>query len=570
MGQSRWAAWAALALLLAGGARVMATYGERAQGFDEPGHIAAGMGWLAKGTYLVDPLHPPLGRDAIALPLYLAGERYPKLTANDPASANYNVIGNAVLYGDGHLRRNLALARFGVLPFFFIAGLVVFAWSRREFGDLAAVLGVALFSTLPMVLAMAGMAYTDIVAAAMQALCLFAFASWIERPTARRTLLTGIAAGLALLAKFTTLLFVPAAVAAMAICKWAVSRGQKASYPLPVQWIGKLAAIAVLAVGVTWAGYGFSVGHVQEDMQLTPAAMPSFQHFPGPVRTIARDMVMHDSVVPAPALLRGIASAWALNKTPAQSYLLGRIKTGGWWYFFLLGIAVKSPIPFVLLSLVGLWAATKRAGEGRWQALAPAVCALAILIVTMPTKYNAGVRHVLPVFPLLAIVAGAGCDCLWNARWRGVRAGAAVLGALLLWQAISSLQAQNDFLAYFNALAGSDPSLVLVLGCDLDCGQDLYRLSAVLQSKHISEVKLAVWSSAELSQMGLPQFEMLPPDEPTNGWIAVSMRSLRFGDVLHQSYPHDGFAWLNRYRPEEEIGRTIRLYHITDVPAEGH
>jgi hypothetical protein len=46
------------------------------------------------------------------------------------------------------------------------------------------------------------------------------------------------------------------------------------------------------------------------------------------------------------------------------------------------------------------------------------------------------------------------------------------------------------------------------------------------------------------------------------------MRSLRFGDVLHQSYPHDAFAWLNQYRPQEEIGKTIRLYHITDIPGK--
>jgi hypothetical protein len=186
----------------------------------------------------------------------------------------------------------------------------------------------------------------------------------------------------------------------------------------------------------------------------------------------------------------------------------------------------------------------------------------------MPMKYNAGVRHVLPVFPLLAIVAGGGCGYLWRLRWRGVRAGVPVLIVLLACQALSSITARHDYLAYFNDLAGSDPSRVLVLGCDLDCGQDLYRLSATLAARHIPDVKLAVWSSAELPQMGLPKYEMLPPFQPMNGWIAISMRSLRFGDVLHQSYPHDAFAWLNQYRPEEEIGKTIRLYHITDIPGK--
>jgi len=46
---------------------------------------------------------------------------------------------------------------------------------------------------------------------------------------------------------------------------------------------------------------------------------------------------------------------------------------------------------------------------------------------------------------------------------------------LLLWQCISSLNAHPDYIAYFNELAGRDPSRVLVTGCDLDCGQDLFR-----------------------------------------------------------------------------------------------
>jgi len=59
-------------------------------------------------------------------------------------------------------------------------------------------------------------------------------------------------------------------------------------------------------------------------------------------------------------------------------------------------------------------------------------------------------------------------------NWRSA-IGAAVV-ALLVWQAAESASAQSDFLAYFNQLAGKDSSSVLVTGCDLDCGQDLFLL----------------------------------------------------------------------------------------------
>ena len=61
--------------------------------------------------------------------------------------------------------------------------------------------------------------------------------------------------------------------------------------------------------------------------------------------------------------------------------------------------------------------------------------------------------------------------------------------------------AQPDLIAYFNELAPRDPSKALLLGCDLDCGQDLFRLADELRARGISHVNIAVWSSADISQM---------------------------------------------------------------------
>ena len=566
MHEDRLAVWLVVALTVLGSFRIIASYRDRPQGFDEAGHIAAGVELMDKGTYTIDPMHPPLGRTAIGLPLYLAGERYPHFAADDPAGSSYDLVGNEVLYKDGHYQRNLALGRLGVLPFFIIAAVVVFLWCRREFGDFAGVMAVVLFTTLPNVLAFAGLAYTDMVAAAMQCLCFYEFASWLDTPNVARTILLSVATALALLSKFTSLMFVPAAIIGMLLCKWFLNSPQGSTTNTSKgSWLRKVATISVIVVVLVWGGYGFRIGRVQEDMGLSPAAMPSFQHFPALMRSTARRAVVEDMTIPAPALLRGITGAWALSKTPLDSYLLGQIKQGGWWYFFLVGIAVKTPIPLLVLFLIGLVVILGQARVRRWQAIAPVACIAALLIATTGVKYDAGVRHVLPVFPLITIVAGSGCAYLWRLRWRGVRAGAALLAVLVLCQAVSSIRARHDYVGYFNALAGSDPSRVLLLGCDLDCGQDLYRLSADLKARGISDVKVAVWTTADLSQLGFPKSETLLPSQPVNGWIAVSVRSMRFGDVLRQSYPHQALSWLQRYQPVERIGNTISLYHITNA-----
>ena len=552
-------------LVLLGAWRIAITYSSTPQTFDEPCHVAAALEFLDRGTYELDPIHPPLARIAIGTPLYLAGERYPT-SGRAATSSNYNDVGNSILYDSGQYARNLRLARYGVLPFFLFAAAVVFVWARRLFGDLAALLATALFTTIPIVLAFSATAYTDIVAAATQSASFFAFQLWLEKRSLRKCILLGLAAGLALLAKATTLLYLPAAGLAMWGTRLLLERREKmpARGPIARILMRDLAISLVIAAVVLWGGYRFSIGHLSDAMHLSPAAMPSFQHFPAPLRSAVRRLALANPVVPAPAFLRGTAEAWVLNKSAPESYLLGQRKAGGFWNFFLVGVAVKTPIPVLILGTIGFLAVLRRGR--RWATLAPPVCALAILLVTMPVTYNAGVRHVLVVFPLLAIVAGYAGSLLW--KWDGkqrLRMRLAVV-LLLAWQIVSTVSAQHDYIAYFNEFAAADPGRVLVAGCDLDCGQDVFRLAADLRARHVAHVSLALWSSADMGRMGLPSFDVLQPGQPATGWVAISERALRFGDVFHSQYPPGAFDWLAKYQPAGHVGKTILLYNIPPPP----
>ncbi len=517
-------------------------------------------------------MHPPLTRIAIGIPLYLAGARFPDWPASDPRIRNYNDVGNFVLNRGGRYLRNLSLARTPIIPFFMLAVVLVFLWTQHEFGDFAAVMAAFLFTTLPIVLAFSGLAYTDLPTGCMQFAGLFAFTTWLQRPSRRSSLLLGLVVGLAFLAKLTTVLFLPSAAAAIFLCKWWIERRSKDGSGTvqagnAARWRVEIAIALAVAVVVIWAGYGFSIGHIRQAIQISPESMPSFQHFPGPLRNLARDAIEKDFVLPAPALVSGVATAWVLNKGAPAAYLLGNVKHGGWWYFFFVGVGVKTPLPMLFLCVVGLWAIFAR--PVRWTAVAPVAAVVAILFVTMFVKYNAGVRHVMVLFPLLAVIAAGGAGFLWKAPGKWRLWGRSAVAALLLWQCVSSLAAAPDYIAYFNELAGRDPSKILVAGCDLDCGQDLFRLSRALHDRNISQLHLSVWSSADTSQMDLPAFQTLEPFHPVTGWVAISLRALRLGDVFHTTYPPDAFAWLNQYQPVEKIGKTTLLYYIPQIANTG-
>ena len=84
MDRKRYVALAVALLILIAITRILLTYKLTAQGFDEPCHVAAAIEYLDKGTYTLDPDHPPLSRIAIGIPLYLAGERFPHWPTSEP------------------------------------------------------------------------------------------------------------------------------------------------------------------------------------------------------------------------------------------------------------------------------------------------------------------------------------------------------------------------------------------------------------------------------------------------------------------------------------------------------
>src|SRR6202044_3456189 len=95
---------------------------------DEPAHIACGMEWLTKGVYRYETQHPPLTRVAAALGPYLAG-------VHAYGKPDMYQEGAAILSANGHYDRDLALSRLGILPFFWIAALVVYLWAKRYFDE---------------------------------------------------------------------------------------------------------------------------------------------------------------------------------------------------------------------------------------------------------------------------------------------------------------------------------------------------------------------------------------------------------------------------------------------------
>ncbi len=448
------------------------------QTVDEPAHVAAGVEWLDTGRYTLDPQHPPLARILIGIGPRLRGADY-------VARQNWMVAGNAILYGNGDYLATLASARAGTLPFFLLTCAIVYAWTHKLYGKHAALAALVLFATQPTVVAHAALATTDMAAAATVLAALYAFHCWLEDPSRRHAALLGLAIGVAVASKFSAIAFLPAAFAATLV----VVRPKKAS------------GSAVLAVAVA---------------ALTLAAVYRMQ----------------------PGLFAGIAELRAHNRGGHPAYLFGEVRSDGWWTYFPVAIWFKSTLALLGAFAFGAFLLVRK----RSASLVPLVAIASILVVAMLSRISIGVRHVLPLYPLLAMVAAYG---VVNVR-RPLQI------ALITAQLAAFALAHPDHLAYFNLTAGREPSRIL-LDSNLDWGQDLLRLEEATARWRIDTLHIALFTSADLTRHRLPQLQSLPPSAPVRGWVAISEMQLKM---------RPGYEWLNTHLPVERVGKSILLYRI--------
>jgi Dolichyl-phosphate-mannose-protein mannosyltransferase len=568
---SRIARLAALFLVLIAIGRIVSTYHVFNQAYDEPAHIACGMEWLDKGTFKMEPQHPPLPRVAVALGPYLAGLRLPEVGFVDGDQANgydFYGAGNQILYARGQYFHNLTLARMGVLPFFLITALVTFLWARSLLGDWPAVLAVLLLTTLPTVLGYSSVAYVDAGLLAFLPAALLALVRWLDSPGWERSLLLGGAVAGAALSNTPAMVFLPPCVLAIVLCRWWALRGETAvplrqAVRLCVRlWWRPVALTLVAACVVLWGGYRFAVRPLSEIVE-RPAHDIAALKLPGPLQRLALKVVVADPSLPAPEFFKGILGAAAENRKLYPAYLFGQVRRGGWWYFYFCVLAFKTPPLLLIFSLIGIWLALARFRKERdWRIAAPAISVVAILLVAMPIKVNLGIRHILFVYPLLAILAAFAGYEIWQRRARGPRLVPVALGVLLFLHVLSTAWIHPNYLTYTSIFAGRHPEDRLLFGGDVDGGQDIVRLPQALAEHNVQNLHLRLYTSADLAQMNLPPFQSLAPYQRTTGWIAISILPLRAGDGLWNGLHQDGYRWLDAYQPVACVGKTIRLFYV--------
>ena len=497
----------AVLLVAVASVRIAATYTALSVTVDEPGHLACGLQYLAMHIYRYESQHPPLARAMMAAGPYLKGVR-------PIGEDNRGKEGIELLARSSNPERLLALMRIGILPFFLLACGVVYYWAKHYFGNSVAAIATGLFTLLPPVLADGGLATTDMALAATLGAAFLALILWTETGSWKHSALLGITSALAALSKFTALGFLPvAAIFALLFYIWIYKPGGQKLRAFTKQRAAGFGFAVATGALVVWAGYLFSFGKI-------PGSRLS---------------------LPAPEFFDGIGVAMRHDAGGHTAYLLGQLGHDGWWYYFPVALAVKTPIGFLLLLAAGACLAWKYRFHG---AALPGAFALGVLLPSMAGRVDIGIRHILPAYIGFSILAALAMVQLAERATGAILAGAAVL-----WMAVSGAVHHPDYLSYFNEFAGHEPEKIL-LDSNLDWGQDLKLLAKRLRELGVHEffeygIDAAGQYAYFQSWYGLPPVRITNPYQPQAGWHVISA-------TVAKTMPLN--AWYDHLVPTEKIG----------------
>ena len=469
-----------------------ATFGSTTS-FDEVLHIVAGVSYWTLDDYRLQPENGNLPQRWAALPLLLAQPAFPALDTDLWRQSNAVLLGRQYLFSMGNdPDAILRVCRAMATCWSAATCLVVWLWSRSLFGTGGGLVSLLLAVWWPSLVAHGPLATSDACAGLFFALGTWALWSLLDRITLGTLLAAAAAIGFAAIAKHSSVLLAPVALAFLAVTTVAGRPLRVRIGPLdrlitsrPGRLAAGLLALVVPLVATVvciWAACGFRYATVplaSGDVELFRyGTLENCTEHAGGVGRICASLA-HWRLLPE-AWLYGMSYVASLSRL-RNAFAIGAYSISGWWWFFPLCLAVKNTLPALglagwgivreLQALIGAWRSRSPLSASAWAAVAP-LGALAVLWPTFLTSHlNIGERHLIPSYPLMMVLAGG----VWPAV-RGRWLSAVVLGLLAL-HAVDVTSRYPYSLSYFNQLVPRGREHQWLVDSSLDWGQDLPRLA---------------------------------------------------------------------------------------------
>ncbi len=482
---------------------------------DEGVHLSAGLTYLKTNDYRFNPEHPTLTKKLAALPLLF-------ININKPVNAQilWDKAGNffydswpenrqyadKLMYESGNNADLIVfLSRLGPILLAVLLGLAIYALSVHFWGYLGGLLSLGLFVLDPTITAHSHLVTTDVAASLGLLLMLGTFYFFMKYRDWKRTIFLGLGIGIAMLSKFT--LVIGLVELAILYLGYLILHRDNWVNVLKTT-VGKGLVALIIAWGVIWAGYGFSIALAPKTSSIASSIKGSYEvdnsdFSPETERLADKTYSVARYFLLPRDYFKGLSLVFNHVENGHSSFLLGQTSNTGWWYYFPVLFLVKTPIITLLLFALACCLAIKDK-KSRKIALYLSLGSFAFLLLAMQSKANLGLRHILPVYPPLFILAGYLATSL-------SKKGGATLGILLVLAIVEFCRIQPFDMGYYNQLVGgSSNGYKIASDSNLDWGQDNKRIKSYIDKNNLADVTVVYnWS----------------------GWKALEYRGINYGDL---------------------------------------
>lgn len=539
---------------------------------DENFHLVAGYCYLKWADFRINPEHPPLVKLLAALPLLALHTDDSALTRESRDQVEVNgkygwLLANQWLFATNEADKLFLYAKIPMVALGAALGLLVFCWARELYGLAAGFAALTLYVFDPNILAYSALIHTDIPFALMFFGGSYFFWRTAKKITWFNWLMTAAFFSLCAVTKFSFLTLLPiwgllalsVILSARSLCSptgsIATTRSGKAA------WMALVCLSLVgFALAAIWAAYGFryeAVSGQRSPLLMSAAVEPAAWLRP----LILINPKWH--LVPE-AWLSGLV--YALSTFNRTAYLLGELSGDGFWLYFPIAFAVKTPLAtlaLLLLSLVIYLLRPWRCADEKFL-FVPLTVFFGLAVYA---RMNIGLRHIIAVYPFLFVWLGANAVRLWEGRSVAQKVG--ILG-LAGWLLGSTLSAFPNYLAYFNDAVDSRKAYEILVDSNLDWGQDLKGLKRWMDANGVKRIRLAYFGTADPAYYGIDAVYV------PGTWTTVMSKNNGGNNAYPDPYtaisathlvgiyfaPHNPYAKFLDRTPVAIIGGSIFVYRM--------
>jgi hypothetical protein len=532
---------------------------------DEWAHLVRGISYWQNRDMRVHVQHPPLANAFDAIPSIF--DRNNPKTADMPTWKNgYPPAGEYIKADYARARGQLMRCRY--MAVLFLIGLAgyTFLFCEAFFGWATAACALTLVAFNPTLLGQARYVATDLPSATLWMVGVGETVRYLSSRSKWPLLTMPLGLAGAVLVKHSGVLLIPMVVL-VALVVAVLGRGRFAGLPPArrvLTWLGHFVLAGLIVVFSINAVYKFDRTNltVREFLEQPEQRHWTTNEYHGHFleRRTVLPRLPQGLRIPLPhPYLFGLFTIEEHNRRGYPTYFMGKSSMDGSAAYFPVLLLVKNPISLIVLLGLGCVLVLRTRRLSLPSAVLLAISAL-FLGALMKSNLNMGIRHALPVIPLLSVLAAHSF-----ARLAELLSGQALLAMQVvgLSSVVSALSCAPHFLSFFNLLAFGRGSQIAVVGDDW--GQD--REDFVRFAKAHALEPLYYYTETgtrklEVDYLGLKYHELgCRTRMPPGAWAAVHLQ------YVYRWQSSSCAPWLRTAEPAFVVNDHINIYHLPTATA---